>query len=562
MNILRQYQADAVAGVFKEWETVQATLGVAATGAGKTQIFCEIVRRRQPGRCFILEHRTELVEQAEKRLVSFGLQASIEQGIKEAHATLWNASSVVIATPQTLYANKFARLKKFKPEDFTTLICDEAHHYAGAPAFEAVVRHFESNPNLKILGVTATPDRTDNQAMFRVFKSVAFDIEITDLIKLGYLVNVDQRMAKIESLDFSKCRITEGDLNSSDLIRVMEVEKTLLGMADVIVKTVGQKRTVVFCRGIEQAERMTEIFNRHREGSARSVFGYTSEAERDETLEKFGNGELQICVNVGVLTEGYDNPGIEAVVMARPTLSRSLYAQMVGRGLRPLTGVVESVLVDNPEARYKAIATSAKHSLLLLDFVGNSGRHSLVTSADILGGRKVSEQARIIARKKIEERGSGNMLDELALAEQELRDREEARKRKGLKPEASFTLTYVDPFDAIRKRAEKWKGYEQVGELSAKQRGILAKNGYNPDDYTPQAGQALITKIFAIKPWQISKLVNAGYPMAEVSGITTWDAFKLLDGLKANGGKRPPKPFVPPPPKQEPPESPNLGGWR
>jgi superfamily II DNA or RNA helicase len=563
VNALRQYQADAVAGVFAQWDKVQATMGVAATGAGKTQIFCEIVRRRQPGKCIILAHRTELVDQAVKRLKRFGIEASVEQGEKEAQASLWNSSPVIVATPQTLYSNKFARLKKFRPEDFSTLICDEAHHYAGAPSFEAVVKHFKSNPALKLLGVTATPDRADNQAMARVFDSVAFDIEITDLIKLGYLVNVDQRMVKIETLDFSKCRVAMGDLNSGDVIQIMETERTLLGMADAIVKTVGDRRTVVFCAGVKQAERMAEIFNRHREHSAACVFGHTPDDERKETLRKFGAGELQICVNVGVLTEGYDNPGIEAVVMARATLSRSLYAQMAGRGLRALTGVVESIMVDDASLRCRAIATSAKPSLLLLDFVGNSGRHSLITSADILGG-KISEQARVIARKKIEKNGSGDMLDELALAEKELKEREEARKRRGLKPDATYTLTYVDPFDAFTKRAEKWKGYVQKFPLSEKQRQVLAKNGYNPDDYTPAEGQAIITKLFQIKPWQVQRLVRAGYPSEEVASLSTWEAYKLIDGVNKNGGKRPAAPFVPPPPKAEsdPVPEANLGGWR
>lgn len=538
---LRAYQATAVEGVFAEWEKVSATLGVAATGSGKTQMFCEVIRRRQPGRSLVLAHRKELVGQAVDRLYDFGIDAEIEQGELVASTSLWNSRPVVVATPQTLYSNKFARLKRFKPEDFSTVICDEAHHYSGAPAFEAVVRHFKQNPNCKLLGVTATPDRTDNIAMAKIFDSVAFDIEITDLIELGYLVDIDQRMVKIESLDFSECRKTAGDLNGADLARVMEFEKTLLGMADATLSTIGDKRTVVFAVSVNQAERFAEIFNRHKQGSANCVFGHTPADKRTEILKQFKNGALQICVNVGVLTEGYDNPGIEAVVMARGTLSRCLYAQMAGRGTRPLPGIVESVLIDDAQARRQAISESAKPSLMLLDFVGNSGRHKLVTSADILGG-KISEEAREKAVKRIQKRGQGNMLDELALAEKELKEQEEVRKRSGLVAKAKFNLTYIDPFDVFKKRAEKWKGYKQRYPLTDKQRNILSRNGYNPDDYAPDEGQAIITKLFRASDKQIGILIRAGYPAEEIANIQKWEASKLIDGVAKNGWKRPTTP--------------------
>jgi len=536
--ILRGYQNKAVDGVFSEWEKVAATLGVAATGSGKTQIFCEVIRRRQPGRCLILAHRKELVAQAVNRLASFGMAAEIEQGELVASTSLFNASPVVVATPQTLYHGNFARLKRFNPQDFSTLICDEAHHYSGAPSFEAVVKHFKQNQNLKLLGVTATPDRTDNIAMAKIFDSVAFDIEITDLIQLGYLVDIDQRMVKIESLDFSECRKTAGDLNGADLARVMEFERTLLGMADATMATVGDKRTVVFAASVKQAERLAEIFNRHKSQSADCVFGHTTPEKRTEVLKRFSEGQLQICVNVGVLTEGYDNPGIESVVMARGTLSRALYAQMAGRGTRPLPGIVESVLLDDSALRRQAISGSSKPSLLLLDFVGNSGRHKLVTSADILGG-KVSEEARERARKKIEKKGAGNMLEELDIAEKELRDKEEADRRRGLVAKAKFNLHYVDPFDMFKKRAEKWKGHVQAHPLTDKQRGILARNGYNPDEFAPAEGQAIITNLFRASEKQVAVLVRAGYPREEVAGIQKWEAAKLITTLANNGWRRP-----------------------
>ena len=203
-----------------------------------------------------------------------------------------------------------------------------------------------------------------------------------------------------------------------------------------------------------------------------------------------------------------------------------------------MPGIVESVLLDDPAARRAAISGSSKPSLLLLDFVGNSGRHKLVTSADILGG-KVSEEARERARKKIEKKGAGNMSEELDLAEKELREKEESDRRKGLVAKAKFQLHYVDPFDMFKKRAEKWKGHVQSHPLTDKQRNILARNGYNPDDYAPAEGQAIITNLFRASEKQIAVLVRAGYPKEEVAGIQKWEANKLITACIANNWKRP-----------------------
>lgn len=546
---LRDYQSTAVGGVFSQWDKVQSTLGCCATGGGKTQIFCEVIRRRLPGRALILAHRTELVSQAVNRLRSFGMSADIEQGELVAGTSLWS-HPVVVATPQTLYSRNFSRLKRFKPGYFSTIICDEAHHYSGAPAFEGVVRHLIQDQNTKLLGVTATPDRADNIAMSKVFKSVAFKVEIVDLITLGYLVGINQHLVKIQSLDLSECRKTQsGDLNEEDVARVVEYEKTLLGMADATLATVGTKRTVVFATSVKQAERMAEIFNRHNPDCAACVFGDTHPRTRAEILERFSTGRLQICVNVGVLTEGYDNPGIEAVVMARPTLSRSLYAQMCGRGTRPLTGVVEAVAEDSPELRRAAIASSSKPDLLVLDFVGNSSRFKLVTSADILGGR-ISEEAKTRAKKRVEERGSGNILDELAIAEQELRDQEEARKRSGIKAKSIFSLTYVDPFDVFTKRATYWQRRVQNTPLTENQRRAMVRNKMNPDDYaTPQEAVAEYQRRTAATEYQVRALVARGYPESKARLLRKWEVAKVIDGLP-NGHAAPIKPVPAPAPKK------------
>jgi superfamily II DNA or RNA helicase len=219
---LRDYQQAAVNSTLEKWKETNSLLGCAPTGSGKTVMFCDIIRQMLPLRALVLAHTTELVAQTVEKLSRFGIDAEIEQGQLHASTSLWNHAPVVVATPQTLYHGGFKRLQLWKPQDFGVVIVDECHKYAGAACFEKVVKHFKQNTEAKIIGITATADRFDNVSLARVFDDVAFDIDICDLIEQGYLVGVDQRMVKIRSLDFSKCRTTAGDLNGRDLADVLD----------------------------------------------------------------------------------------------------------------------------------------------------------------------------------------------------------------------------------------------------------------------------------------------------------------------------------------------------
>lgn len=539
----RPYQREAVEAVFKQWETVKRTLGVAPTGSGKTNIACDVIRRLLPQRTAVLAHRIELVQQIVERLGHFGIDAEVEQGNRMAGESLWNRKPVVVATPQTLFASDDKRLKRFDPAEFGCLIIDETHHYV-ADAFRRPLDHFCQNPNLKVLGLTATADRADGEALSQIMDSVAFNIEICSLIDDGWLVPIKQQMVKIKGLDFSHCRVTAGELNGRDLDEVMREEKNLLGIAASSIDIIGTKRAIVFCVSVKQAERLAEIFNRHREKCADWIYAKTPPDIRKEKLNNFFTGKTQIMVNVGVLTEGYDNPAIEVVVQARPTMSRSLYAQMIGRGMRALTGVLNEGL-ETAEQRKEAIANSAKPYLIVLDFAGNSGRHKLITTADILGG-KISEEARERAIAAIKESATAiNITDAMREAEAQLhREIEEAKKRQAaeranLTAKAEFTATYVDPFDAIHRNAQKWKTFKQRHPLSKKQRDSIIRYGGNPDAMTTEEGVRFLNAKFAISDGQRRVLVRAGYTAEELDGIKKWEASKLIGGLV--NWKRPPK---------------------
>jgi superfamily II DNA/RNA helicase len=213
------------------------------------------------------------------------------------------------------------------------------------------------------------------------------------------------------------------------------------------------------------------------------VHGETPKEVRRDLFPEYANGGFQYLVNVGVATEGFDEPSIEVVVMARPTKSRSLYAQMVGRGTRVLPGLIEEL--DGPEHRKSVIQESDKPSLEVVDFVGNAGRHRLVTSADILGGNyndDIVERAKRNAEKKSANKGMPvDVIDELQLAEWELerekREAVEAARRQKLKFRAQYSTAKVNPFDVYGLQPWRERAWHKGRQPTDKQIALLERNG-------------------------------------------------------------------------------------
>lgn len=500
---LRDYQQTACDAVFREWETVNSTLVVAPTGTGKTVLMCGIVQRSFPRRTMILAHREELIFQAQDKIRRYtGIPAEVEMAdlrIQEAQGHLFGRAKVVVSSIQTQNAggDGLGRMGKFDPCSFSVLIIDEAHH-ATADSYRRVIDYYRTNPALKVVGVTATPDRADEIALGQVFDSVAFDYEILDAIHDGYLVPIRQRMVEVAGLDYSQVRTTAGDLNGADLALVMEAEKALHGIASPTVEIAGDRRTLVFATTVAHAERLAEIFKRHGR-RADWICGKTAKDDRRRIVEDFAKGRLQYLVNVGCLTEGFDDPGVELVVIGRPTKSRCLYAQMVGRGTRPLPGVIEQL--DTAGERLAAIAASGKPSIEVLDFAGNAGKHKLCTTADILGGQLSEEAAEVAARKAKESGKPEDMEALLAEAEAEIRAKAErdAAKRSRLLAQAKWNAKNVDPFDVFAIQPRKDSGRDRGRQLSQKQADILRRQGIDPDGKPYGAMKQVLDELF--KRW-------------------------------------------------------------
>ncbi len=214
---------------------------------------------------------------------------------------LWIAG--IVASVQSLCQER--RLQRHRPEDYGLLIVDEAHHACGvAKSYMNVIRHFQQNPSLKVLGVTATPDRADEMALGETFESVAFEFGVQDAIEGGWLVPVRQRLVTVADLDLSRVRTTAGDLNAADVEAIMKEEGMLHKVVSPTIELIGAQPTLVFAAGVEHAHKMAEIFNRHRAGMAVAIDGETNKDDRRHYLRQFRDGRIQVLVNCAVLTEG------------------------------------------------------------------------------------------------------------------------------------------------------------------------------------------------------------------------------------------------------------------
>jgi len=545
---LRPYQAQAIESIHADFGAGKSTLLVLPTGTGKTICFAHLAKQMPHGRVMILAHREELIFQAAKKLKAVtGEKIAVEM------ANHWSnegrdRARIVVSTVQTQIAgeNGNGRMSRFAPNEFGLLVIDEAHHVP-ASSYRKVIDWYRHNPTVCVLGVTATPDRLDEKALGQMFDSVAFDYEISDAIRDGWLVPIRQSTVTVEALDLSAVKTTAGDLNQGELARVMEEEEILHRIASPTIDLAGHRKTLVFASSVAHAERLAEIFNRHSDKCARWVCAKTPKDERRQMFCDYAAGKFQVLCNVGVLTEGFDEPSVEVVAVARPTKSRALYAQMVGRGTRPLTGVVDGIA--EADARRAAIANSGKSHLEVIDFVGNAGRHKLITTADILGGKyddEVVEQAKRDMRA-VDREGRPVPVDTAEALEKakahlhELRRRERERRRE-VKARAAYTVETVNPFDVFDVEPERERGWHKGRPITDKMAEMLRRNGFDPKALSYTHAQQVIGQIIdhpeklpcTVK--QAGVLRRFGYNPEEANKA---QATKLIDAIVANGWRRP-----------------------
>lgn len=543
--ILRDYQQDAVSKTMECFQGKQAVLIVLATGLGKTVVASHIAERfKEKGRILLLAHREELIFQGQRTLERVtGEKSEIEMADSWAtKGSFFGGAQIVCSTYQTQIAGRdLRRMHRFSPYDFSLVIADEAHH-AVSPSQRTVLDYYRQNKDIRILGLTATPDRMDEAALGKVFDDVACVYDIANGVSDGWLVPIMQQMIHVDGLDFSSVRTTAGELNGKDLAAVLEFEQNLHGMVTPILDVCGDKKTLIFTASVAQAERMAEILNRHKPESAEFVSGETPKEYRRSLFERYAAGTFQYLCNVGVLTEGFDEPGVEYIVMARPTKSRSLFAQCLGRGTRALPGIVDGL--STPDERKSAIAASLKPMMVCLDFVGNAGRHKLVHPADVLGGQYEDEVIELATRNAERDGKPADIASELVKAEREIdrrrRARTEADARAKIKLQSRYRTSTIDPFDVLDIIPGRIPGWHQGRLATDGQKRCLEKFGVNisEDLGFTRASQLIDALIKRSKGQQASykqtKLLKSRGLYQE--GMTFADARKAIDDLAQREG--------------------------
>lgn len=472
--ILRPYQETAFTAVDQAWVNHNSVMVVMATGLGKTVTFAHMADQF-PGRVLVIAHREELIRQSADTIHKItGKPVAVEMGRERAGDELYG-TKVTVASIQTL--SRIGRRERFHPDHFALVIVDEAHH-AAAATYREVLDYFASARKLL---VTATPQRGDGLALGLVCDCVAFDYGIEPAIDDGWLVPVKQTVVKVDGLDFSSARTLAGDFNEADLERILTEEQPLHEMCASAVPIIGDSQTLWFCVNVAHSQAVAGVLSRYASGEVAFLSGKTDKSERREKVSAYKKGRIQHMVNCGLFLEGFDAPATSVVVMARPTKSLTLYTQVLGRGTRPLPGVVDGPHLTTPDARKQSIAMSQKPAMVVIDYAGNAGRHKIVTAADVLGGR-YDAPTREYAKETLAQEGRTEEIeaaleraqDELALLS------EEQDRRRRIKAEVRFRSYEVSPFAneyAGRATATKRPPTEPCSD---KQAGYIAYLSHQP----------------------------------------------------------------------------------
>lgn len=538
---MRPYQDRAVSAAIESLERgVSSRLIVMPTGTGKTVVFSDYSRRRVEAtgkRVLVVAHRDELIRQAANSIERVtGLRCGIEMAEERARSNC----DVVVTSVQTQASGK--RMNAFDPEHFCDVIIDEAHH-AVAPTYRRLLAHYDRE-HIAVLGVTATPDRADEKGLAEVFTEVVFDYTLPDAIDDGWLAPIRQQLVRVTGLDLSGIRTVRGDLDPSELDRVLNdpEEQKLQAYIGPIWEIAAKRQGIVFATSVAHAHRMAGIFNRIKSDAAVVIDGGTDRNVRREIVRRFHAGDAQILCNCGIATEGFDAPGACWVAMCRPTKSRALYAQMVGRATRPLPGIVDGI--EEAISRRAAIAMSAKPLCDVIDLVGNSGKHKLVSAIDLLG-EKYSDEVVERARRKVDsgkERDPKKALEQEELARLERERRAREQRLRGVVGKSKYTVQAISPFDIfeVEPPRSNWRGRM----ATARQMEILAGSRIQPpsNGFSAAEASALIGEIFRRRTAglatfaQVRTLRQFGVDGAEA--MTFKEASEKLDELIGSRKKK------------------------
>lgn len=514
---LRPYQAEAKTAVFEQWQQgFNKTLLVLPTGCGKTIVFAKVVEEcvNMGERVLILAHRGELLEQASDKIYkTTGLKCALE---KAESTSKFSWYRITVGSVQTLMREK--RLFQFPQNYFDTIIIDEAHHCI-SDSYQKILKYF---CNAKVLGVTATPDRGDMKNLGSVFESLAYEYTLPKAIKSGYLSPIKAVTIPLQ-LDLTGVSTQAGDFKASDIDTALD--PYLYQIAEEMKNYCKDRKTVVFLPLVKTSQKFRDILN-SQGFKAAEVNGES--IDRTEILEDFENNKYNVLCNSMLLTEGWDCPSVDCVIVLRPTKVRSLYSQMVGRGTRLCEG---------------------KKDLLLLDFLWHTERHELCRPANLICEN--DEVAKQMTKQLSENTGCAFDIVEAEkqACEDVIAQREEALA-KTLAEMKTRKKKLVDPLQyEMSIQAEDLSSYVpafgwEMSPPTEKQIAKLEKYGIFPDEID-NAGKAnkILDRLEKRRveglttPKQIRFLESKGF-----CHVGTWQfetAKNLIDRIAANNWKVP-----------------------
>lgn len=451
---LRPYQIETCDKIRASWAEFSKTLAVLPTGSGKTIIAAHISREwvNAGKRVLFLAHREELLLQT---LDKFKRAANIHAELEKAEFRASLSAPVVVGSVQTFSA----RGDRWPENHFDLIIVDECHHVP-AVSYRKILQRFDSHA--KVLGITASADRADKKNLGEYFDNVAIEVGMFDLIHQGYLSRISIKSIPLQ-IDLTRVKQTAGDYDVNDLGDALS--PYLGAIAEAIKENAGFRKTLCFLPLIATSKRF--VAECKNVGIiAEHVDGYCE--NRKEILRNFAQGKYDLLSNAMLVTEGFDDPSIDCVSILRPTRSRPLHQQMVGRGTRIAPG---------------------KENLLLLDFLWLHTKHNLVRPAHLIA--KTQEEAEVITKIAEEESKSGGQgeLDLEGLATAATEKRHEALRKK-LEENLKKKGKLIDAMEyAMREGKADLVDYEPVMKweshpVTEPQARALKRNGIDPASVT------------------------------------------------------------------------------
>lgn len=494
---LREYQRQAIDKVLAGWQDFDKQLLVCPTGSGKTIIFAHLASHfiKQCKKVLILCHREELIEQAiDKISKAVGIIADKEKA--EAKASI--NSSLVVASVQTLMRDN--RLNFWNSNHFDLIVCDEAHH-AISRSWQKVLKHFS---NAKVLGVTATPDRGDNKNLGIYFENIAYEISLLDLIKQGYLAPITVKSIPVQ-INISNVKSIAGDFDDNELDSALT--PYLPQIARAIKEHASFRKTLVFLPLIATSKRFVDICNSIGL-SAKHIDGESK--DRHQLIKDFKHWDFDVLCNAMLLTEGYDEPDIDCIAILRPTRSRPLYAQMVGRGTR---------------------VSDTKENLLLLDFLWLHEKHKIVKPANLIAAteKQADEITELIQDKS--KNGVQPSLDlRQVMTEAQVQREQRLAEELRINQKRSSKFISADEFAVLMhdtsivdyEPAMRWEN----DDVTDKQKKVLLRAGIDLETVKNKGHASKIIdlifknqKLVLASPKQRALMKRFGYPNADLATV-------------------------------------------